>query len=106
MIGIDEALDLYGRHVTPLPPKSLDLGDALGHVLAQDVQSRVDLPMFTQSAVDGYALRSADCSGTLRVVGEMPAGAANGLLIPPGCAARIFTGGRLPEGVDACARQE
>ncbi|HZP11463.1 MAG TPA: molybdopterin molybdotransferase MoeA, partial [Nevskiaceae bacterium] len=106
MISLQGALAAYAAALRPLAPQERALGDALGHVLAEDVASRVDLPMFTQSAVDGYALHSADAAATLRVIGEIAAGTAPTLELPRGCAARIFTGGALPAGADTCARQE
>lgn len=106
MISLEASLALYAQQLRPLAPERSALADALGHVLAEDVASRVDLPMFTQSAVDGYALHSADAQATLRVIGEIAAGAAPTIELPRGCAMRIFTGGALPIGADTCARQE
>jgi molybdopterin molybdotransferase len=106
MISLTESLALYAQHARPLASLSLPVGDALRHVLAEPVESRVDLPMFTQSAVDGYALHSADSTSTLRVVGEIAAGSIAEIELTRGTAARIFTGGALPRGADTCARQE
>lgn len=113
LLPLDEALACYHRELRRLPSIS-GTPDALrGHVLAQAVQSSVDLPMFTQSAVDGYALRAADTKGAsaaqplrLPLVGEVRAGIAPPQALQARQAMRIFTGGRLPEGADTVARQE
>ena len=113
MITLDDALGAYAQAVSPLPAQATPLAQALGRVLAAAPVATTDLPMFTQSAVDGYALRSADLaparSGspvTLALIGEVAAGAGELPNIGPGQAARIFTGGRLPPGADTVARQE
>jgi molybdopterin molybdotransferase len=82
------------------------LEDAVGRVLAEDVVCAIDIPGFDRSAMDGYALRSADVPSELRVVGEVAAGASGDLEVGRGEAARIFTGGALPRGADAVERQE
>jgi molybdopterin molybdotransferase len=113
MITIDDALAAYARHVQPRAVQRCSLAQALGRVLAEAPRATTDLPMFTQSAVDGYALRSADLASagdgtpvTLTLMGEVAAGAGALPDIGPGQAARIFTGGRLPPGADTVARQE
>lgn len=113
MISIDDALAAYARHVQAGPAHSLGLSQALGRVLAAAPVASTDLPMFTQSAVDGYALRSADVASAseaqpvaLRIVGEVAAGSGSLPTVGPGEAVRIFTGGTLPPGADTVARQE
>ncbi len=63
----------------------------------------VDVPPFTNSAMDGFALRSTDTPGTLQVVGEVAAGSVRELHLEPGTAVRIMTGAPLPPGADAVA---
>jgi molybdopterin molybdotransferase len=114
LITVDEAFQLYERELSPLPIEELALDEALGRVLAEDVQTLIDLPPFPQSAMDGYALRSQDTQDAtpehparLRLVGEVPAGALETIpRIQTGEAARIFTGGYVPEGADTILRQE
>ncbi len=82
--------------------------DALGRVLAEDVRSTLDVPPADNTAMDGYALRAADVptAGTvLPVQQRIPAGHV-GEPLRPGHAARIFTGGQVPEGADAVVMQE
>jgi molybdopterin molybdotransferase len=88
--------------------ETLPLSSALGRVLAQEVRSTIDVPPADNTAMDGYALRSADVSaaGTcLPVSQRIPAGAVPQPL-QPGTAARIFTGGLIPPGADAVVMQE
>ncbi len=113
MISIDQALALYAARIAPLPPVTLPLAPALGRVLAVAPTARIDLPRFTQSAVDGYALCSVEVAAasaaapvTLALVGEVAAGTAALPSVRPGTAVRIFTGGALPPGADTVARQE
>jgi molybdopterin molybdotransferase len=83
--------------------------DACGRVLAAELVATEDLPPFDYSAMDGYAVRTADCSGdgpfSLTVRGE----AKTGSVAPehaPGTACRIFTGAPMPRGADAVIMQE
>jgi molybdopterin molybdotransferase len=101
------------EHVSRQPSLRVPLDDALDSVLAQEVTSPVDLPAWTNSAMDGYAVRAADIGGArraapvlLRVVETIPAGQFPTRPIGAGEAARIFTGAPLPEGADTVVRQE
>jgi molybdopterin molybdotransferase len=91
----------------------MPLDDALGSVLADDAVSPLDIPAWTNSAMDGYAARGEDVRGAtdsrpvrLRVVEHLPAGRFPSRAIGPGECARIFTGAPLPEGADSVIRQE
>lgn len=95
------------------PTLRIPLDDALGHVLADDVTSPLDIPAHTNSAMDGYACRGADVKGAhpgrpvrLRVVETIPAGRFPARRVEAGECARIFTGAPLPEGADSIIRQE
>jgi molybdopterin molybdotransferase len=95
------------------PALRVPLDDALGSVLAEDIVSRLDIPAWTNSAMDGYAARSEDVRGAtesnpvrLRVVEHLPAGHFPTRAIGPGECARIFTGAPLPAGADSVIRQE
>lgn len=82
--------------------------DALGRVLAADVTSLLDVPPADNTAMDGYALRTADVpapGAELPVSQRIPAGVV-GLPLAPGSAARIFTGAQVPPGADAVVMQE
>ena len=105
----DEALDLllgYARASTGT--ETLALPQALGRVLAESVTSRIDVPGWNNSAMDGYAVNSSDlheCGDSLPVSQRIPAGCAAEPL-QPGTAARIFTGAPVPAGADAVVMQE
>ena len=76
VIGRDEAWARIAAHAAPLPAAPVPLERAAGRVLAEDATSPIDIPGFDRSAMDGYAVRSADTPGRLRVTGEVAAGAA------------------------------
>jgi molybdopterin molybdotransferase len=95
------------------PALRVPLDDALGSVLAEDAVSPLDIPAWTNSAMDGYAARGEDVRGAsaerpvrLRVVEQLPAGSFPTRALGPGEVARIFTGAPLPEGADTVVRQE
>ena len=106
VIGRDEAWARIATHAAPLEAVRLPLADAVGRVLAADAVSPIDIPGFDRSAMDGYAVRSQDTPGELRLVGEVAAGDAAEEGLEPGTARRIFTGGAIPPGADAVERQE
>jgi molybdopterin molybdotransferase len=95
------------------PPLRLPLDDALGCVLAEPVTSPLDIPAWTNSAMDGYAARGEDVRGAtaaaprvLLVIESIAAGQFPSRAVAPGECARIFTGAPLPEGADSVIRQE
>ncbi|HEY6608554.1 MAG TPA: gephyrin-like molybdotransferase Glp [Candidatus Limnocylindria bacterium] len=80
----------------------ISLADALGRVLVDPtVVAAVDVPAFANSAMDGYAVIAADTPGTLRLIGEVTAGASELPTVAPGTAVRIMTGAPVPPGADA-----
>ncbi|MGH7531162.1 MAG: molybdopterin molybdotransferase MoeA, partial [Gemmatimonadales bacterium] len=103
-----EAARFIVEHCAPLPTERRPLRAALDLVLAEDVTSPIDLPPWDNSAMDGYALRSADVAAgvTLAVIETVPAGGVPRRPLGPGQATRIFTGAPLPEGADGVIRQE
>ncbi|QXV65955.1 molybdopterin molybdotransferase MoeA [Mucilaginibacter sp. 21P] len=106
MISVEEAKALVIKNITALPPVTIPLSEAAGHVLAADIFAICDIPAFRQSSMDGYALRYSDKNVALPIKGEMYAGVPEPFTIEPGEACRIFTGGPLPEGADTVVMQE
>src|SRR2546427_278539 len=113
MLSPAEAARLILEHVRPLETIRLPLREALDLVLAEDVASPIDLPGWDNSAMDGYAVRSADVAGAsserpvaLRVIETVPAGRFPERALGPGEATRLFTGAPLPPGTDGGIRQE
>ena len=110
LIPYDDALAELAGQVSPLGRETcLPLRDALGRVLAEDVDAAIDVPGCAMSSMDGYAVNSADFAATgttrLPVSQRIPAGAAAADL-ESGTAARIFTGAPVPSGADAVVMQE
>jgi molybdopterin molybdotransferase len=113
VITVAEHLSRIVETVQRLPPISLDLFEAQGHVLAQDVTSEVPLPGFRNSAMDGYAVHSADVSEAsptapvrLPVAGDIAAGNTGALSLARGQSMRIMTGAPMPDGADAVVQVE
>ncbi len=113
MITVEEARAYILKHFHPLEPERVDIIDALDRVLAEDIVSDLDVPPFSNSAMDGYAVRSADIAGarhekpaTLHVVGDIAAGYVALEKVEPGTAMRIMTGAPMPEGADTVVRFE
>ena len=107
-LTVQEALTAVLAGVSVLQAEQVPLLAALGRVLAQDVVAKDSLPPFSNSSMDGYALRAADLSGTsaekpatLQVVGDVAAGAVLDVTVEPGTAVRIMTGAPVPAGADA-----
>jgi len=98
-----EASVRFAQAYTPRPrgTERVSLRQAYRRVLAADVVAPEDLPEFDKSTVDGYAVRAADRPGSLQVIGEVEMGRPPEFAIRLGEAARIPTGGMLPEGADA-----
>ena len=109
LLSLDEALPQLLSYAQPLNGRQeVSTFDADGRVLAQDVVSALHVPPQDNSAMDGYAVRVADCTqagAVLRVTQRIPAG-AHGTALHAGESARIFTGAPVPPGADAVVMQE
>jgi molybdopterin molybdotransferase len=106
---VAEALAKVLKDAGPLTSETVELSDAYGRVLAEDLAARRTQPPADVSAMDGYAVRAADVTHrpvTLKVVGEIAAGRPFAGRIEAGQVARIFTGGVIPEGADTVVIQE
>jgi molybdopterin molybdotransferase len=100
LISIDEAQGRVLDAVRPLATENVPLAEALGRVLAEDLESPIDVPPFDSSAMDGYAV-VAGPGAELEVAGESRAGRPAEAAVEPGKAIRISTGGAVPEGATA-----
>lgn len=109
MLTAQQALDHLLSHAKSVSEtETLAMQVALGRVLAENVNSLVDVPPLDNTSMDGYAVRTADtqASGsTLKIAQRIPAGSM-GTQLEPGTAARIFTGAPVPPGADAVVMQE
>jgi molybdopterin molybdotransferase len=102
MLSLEEARDRLLARAVPTDGEELSLSEAGGRVLLDPtVRAAVDVPAFSNSAMDGYAVRAADTPGRLSVVGEVTAGVATLPTVEPGTTVRIMTGAPIPPGADA-----
>src|SRR5919201_6127353 len=106
---VADALAAILAGAEPFAEENVALDQAFHRVLARDVAARRTQPPKAMSAMDGYAVRAADAAHAqtkLKVIGEVAAGRPFDRAVGPGEAARIFTGGVIPEGADAVVIQE
>ena len=109
MLTAQQALDHLLSHAKPVSDsEGIAMQAALGRVLAENVNSLVDVPPLDNTSMDGYAVRTADIqsSGSILTIAQrIPAGSV-GTQLEPGTVARIFTGAPVPPGADAVVMQE
>ena len=105
MVSFEEARSIILDCVQTVGIERVHLLEAVGRVLAEDLVAPWDMPLWDNSAMDGYAVRWQDCKNTpctLRVTGFLPAGSkADGITVGADCAVRIMTGAPTPDGCDA-----
>ncbi|MEY2430172.1 MAG: molybdopterin molybdotransferase [Verrucomicrobiota bacterium] len=113
MLELEEALARILSQVPPAVAERIGLSDADGRVLSEPAVSAMDLPPFDNSAMDGYAVRSADVISAkpespvrLRLAGKVAAGETFSGEVKAGTCVRLFTGSPLPHGADAVVMQE
>ena len=105
----NEARTIVLARVLALSTETVSHADALGHVLAENVVSSLDLPPFPNSAMDGYAARAADLAAaprTLQVIETIGAGEVATCRVESGNCIKIMTGAPLPEGADCVVMRE
>ena len=103
LLPVENALEMILERTVPLPTVELPLARTPGRYLAEPLVAPFELPPFTNSAMDGYALRHSDTPGSLEVVGESAAGKPFVGRVQSGQAVTISTGAVLPDGADAVA---
>jgi len=108
LLSVQEARERILSHFQPVSVETLPLANCTNRVLAVDIAAAIDLPLFANSSMDGFAVRSADVVNaaadscvTLRVVADIPAGAATKVSLAEDEAARIMTGAPMPQGADS-----
>src|SRR5512138_2162608 len=103
MLTFTEARTRILTALTPMGIERVVLPLALNRVTAADLMAPADLPSLDNSAMDGFAVRAADCLAetALPVVGYLPAGGELGATVTPNTAVRIMTGAPIPPGADA-----
>ncbi len=109
LISVDQALDRILQHVQPLDTEKLELQNALNRYLAENIYSSINLPLFSQSAVDGYAIcakKVIEPESEFQLIGKIRAGQQVEVQLQAEQAVRIFTGAKIPSGTTTVARQE
>ena len=109
LLPVDDARARILEGLVPGDAERCALAEAMGRVVASDVASRLSLPPEAVSAMDGYAIRVADCQtvgAALTRIGESAAGRPWDGRLGPGQAVRIFTGAVVPDGADGIILQE
>ncbi len=108
MISVTEAKQLIRENTRRLAEVLIPLDEAAGLILANEIHAPCDIPAYTQSSMDGYAIRFEDWKHKekLKISGAIPAGTAEQPRLSPGEAMRIFTGAALPKGADTIVIQE
>ncbi len=103
MLTFEAARKLILDSVSPCGVERVGLLESLGRTLAEDIVAPWNLPANDNSAMDGYAVVSADClePGSLEVIGSIQAGGVINSVVISGCAIKIMTGARIPPGCDA-----
>lgn len=89
-----------------MPATQKPIQEAVGYALAEAVVSRIDIPFFRQSSMDGYAVRYSEQQQALEIVTALPAGIATAMPLAPGTTAKVFTGGPVPDGADTVVQKE
>ena len=108
-LSVTKAQECVLESVAMLGAESVKLEQSLGRVLAVDIRANRDIPPYDVSAMDGYAVRSADLANipaTLEITEDIKAGDMPRKTVQPGQCARIMTGAPVPEGADAVIRVE
>ena len=106
MITFEEAMETVLRNAKPLPAAQVRIEDAVGRVLLEELRSGIDMPPFNKSAVDGYAIRSAEAAQPLRNVGLILAGDVFKGKVLPGQCVKIMTGAPVPPWADSVVMVE
>ena len=110
---IDDVLNELSAYVRPLGVEEVEISDALGRVLAEDILSPITLPPFDRSSVDGYAVRASDVALAeeyspirLALKGHVDVGEAPSCSVDKGEAVEVMTGAAIPPGADAVVMEE
>lgn len=100
-VTVEEALDLIYKNVSPTRVKFVPIEQSLGHVLAEDIIAKHNLPPFDNSAMDGYAVKAQDAGKSVTVKHTIYAGDDSQETLKNGYAIKIMTGAKIPEGCEA-----
>ncbi len=109
MIEFEEALKIILKNTGTLPAEQAPVDEAIGRILREDIHSKIDMPPFDKSAVDGYAVNASDVKkvpARLRCLGLIQAGESFGRRLARGECVKIMTGAPMPGGADSVVMVE
>ena len=106
MISVEDAKNLVLSNVDKQPKMFLSINNALNFFLAEDIFAPICIPLFNQSAMDGYAFKFQDLNRMLTIIDTVPAGDERVIEVKKGEAVRIFTGSKVPDLCDTVVMQE
>ena len=106
MITVEEAKNIIASQCNKLETVQLPVIESVGHCLAADITSPIDIPSFPQSSMDGYAIRIAEIDEQLIIQDELPAGSSKQISLEHHAAIKVFTGGPVPAGADTIVQKE
>lgn len=112
-LPVSEAVERVISKIKTLPSERVSYTDSYGRILAEDLTATSDVPLFTKSAMDGFAIRASDAKGAsgdnriqFSAVEEVPAGSSSDYVLKENEAFRIMTGAEVPKSADAVAMFE
>ena len=108
MLTVEDAKQLLFSQLKRAEIDEVEISHAYGNVLAEDLLAPVDLPLFDQSAVDGYALafKAFEDHNRFEIVDEIKAGDSSNVQLSPGQGVRLYTGAMVPESANLIVMQE
>jgi len=106
MISIKEAIDLITQQEYNVKYEIVPIENAIGRICAKEIKSRVVLPPFDNSAMDGYAIKLSDAGCEVKVVDRVLAGDSSEAIVKKGEAIKIMTGAVIPKGCEAVVPKE
>ncbi len=106
MISVKEAREILISNSKPIHTEEVDLLDGLGRILAIDIFSKMNVPSFNNSAMDGYCFQWKEGQNRYKIQGQIQAGDTASYSVNEGCCYRIYTGAMMPEGANTVVQQE
>jgi molybdopterin molybdotransferase len=112
-LGLEKALSITLKHITPLAVERVELAQCTDRIAASDLTACVDSPSMDSSLKDGYAVVSHEIAHAkpempvcLKLLGHLAAGGKTDIELKPGTTVRVLTGARIPAGADAVVSEE
>ena len=106
MIAVQEAREILKTNAKPSNHEEVNLLDAIGRILANDVCSAMNVPSFNNSAMDGYCFQWIEGQNSYKIQGQIQAGDTAKYSVNNGSCFRIYTGAMMPEGANTVVQQE